>query len=76
MELYVRKDLPAIEYFDVANELARFVMTIQDRYIVLAISNKLSSSLESLKRQGIPVDRLLKTAEKHCKFNHLVHIKN
>ncbi len=62
--MYIRNDVPKIEYFDIASELVRFVLNMHDRNIILAIYNKLSSTLDSLKRQGIPVDRLLKTTNK------------
>jgi hypothetical protein len=57
-----------LEYFDIANELARFIFRKPKEDIVDAISNKLSSSLEALRRRGIPVDRLLKQINRQRKL--------
>jgi hypothetical protein len=55
--LYFRKDLAALNYIDIASELARFVFKSPPESVVDAISNRLSSSLESLIERGIHVDR-------------------
>jgi hypothetical protein len=60
--------MPDLEYFDIANELARFIFNKPKEHIVDAISNKLSSSLESLRRRGIPVDRLLNLSNQACEL--------
>ncbi|CAF1063458.1 unnamed protein product [Didymodactylos carnosus] len=61
--LYLHKELPAFDYVDIASELTRFVFKKPLDAVVHAISDKLASPLETLKRRGIPVDRLLKTIE-------------
>jgi hypothetical protein len=67
--LFIHRTLPSIDYIDVASELTRFVYKKPVDVIVHSISDKLSSPIETLKRRGIPVDRLLKIAEQ--KSNHL-----
>ena len=49
-----------LDYIDIATELTRFVCKKPLTNSVHSISEKLSSPLETLKRRGIPVDRLLK----------------
>ncbi|CAF4052719.1 unnamed protein product, partial [Adineta steineri] len=48
VNLYIHKDLPTLDYIDIA---------------IHSISDTLSSPLETLKRRGIPVDRLLKNKQ-------------
>ncbi len=59
MILYFRKDLLTLDYIDIASELARFVFKSPPETVVHTISDRLCSSLDSLSRRGIPVDRLL-----------------
>lgn len=59
--LFLRKDLLTIDYIDISSELTRFVTNKSNEAIIHSISDKLSSPLQTLKRRGIPVDRLLKT---------------
>ncbi|CAF1463258.1 unnamed protein product [Adineta ricciae] len=61
--LYIQKDIPVLDYIDIATELTRYVYKKPLDALVHSISDKLASSLETLKRRGIPVDRLLKTQE-------------
>lgn len=61
--LYIRKDLSTLDFIDIATELTRFVYNKPLDALVHSISDKLASPLETLKRRGIPVDRLLKLAE-------------
>ena len=61
VRLYIEKDVPTLDYVDVATELTRFVHQRPLNALVYAISEKLASPLDTLKRRGIPVDRLLKT---------------
>ena len=56
-----------MDYIDIASELTRFVYKKPIDTIVHAMSDKLASPLETLKRRGIPVDRLLKSAEQQRK---------
>ncbi|UJR19550.1 hypothetical protein I4U23_022680 [Adineta vaga] len=63
VNLYIHKDLPTFDYIDIANELTRFVHKKPLETLVHSISDKLSSPLETLKRRGIPVDRLLKNKQ-------------
>jgi hypothetical protein len=57
--LYFQKHIREFDYIDIASELARFVFKKPLDTVVHAISDKLASPLETLKRRGIPVDRLL-----------------
>ncbi|CAF4112088.1 unnamed protein product [Rotaria sp. Silwood2] len=62
--LYIHKDVSTLDYIDIATELMRFVCKKSvDNTLVHSISDKLASPLEALKRRGIPVERLLKSAE-------------
>ncbi|CAF2792873.1 unnamed protein product [Rotaria sp. Silwood2] len=61
--LYIHKDIPTLDYIDIATELTRFVYKKPLDTLVHSISDKLASPLETLKRRGIPVDRLLKNPE-------------
>ncbi|CAF0896436.1 unnamed protein product, partial [Adineta steineri] len=63
VNLYIHKDLPTLDYIDIASELTRFVHRKPLEILVHSISDKLSSPLETLKRRGIPVDRLLKNKQ-------------
>lgn len=65
--LYINKHIPALDYIDIASELTRFVYKKPVNSIVHAMSDKLASPLETLKRRGIPVDRLLKSVEQQRK---------
>ncbi|CAF3159133.1 unnamed protein product [Rotaria sp. Silwood2] len=60
--LYIQKDISTLDYIDIATELTRFVYKKPLDALVHSISDKLASPLETLKRRGIPVDRLLKLA--------------
>ena len=66
--LYLHKDIPALDYIDIASELTRFVYRKALDTLVHSISDKLSSPLETLKRRGIPVDRLLKNPKQQRKL--------
>jgi hypothetical protein len=66
--LYIQKDLPTFDYIDIATELTRFVFKKRIDVFVHAVSDKLTSPLERLKRRGIPVDRLLKSVEQQREF--------
>ena len=59
MSLYFQKNIRQFDYIDIASELARFVFKKPLDTIVHTISDKLASPIETLKRRGIPVDRLL-----------------
>lgn len=59
MSLYFQKHIREFDYIDIASELARFVFKKPLDTIVHTISDKLASPLETLKRRGVPVDRLL-----------------
>ncbi|CAF2065382.1 unnamed protein product [Rotaria magnacalcarata] len=62
--LYVLATQSVFDYFDIADELARFAIKKNfNMDIVYVISSKLSLPLEMLKRRGIPVDRLMKNPE-------------
>ncbi|CAF3429660.1 unnamed protein product [Rotaria socialis] len=61
--LYIHKDISTLDYIDIATELTRFVCKKPLDTLVHSISDKLSSPLGTLKRRGIPVDRLLKSSE-------------
>ncbi|CAF1590939.1 unnamed protein product, partial [Adineta steineri] len=63
VNLYIHKDLPTLDYIDIVSELTRFVHRKPLETLVHSISDKLSSPLETLKRRGIPVDRLLKNKQ-------------
>lgn len=69
VRLFIDKDIPTLDYIDIAMELTRFVHKKPLDALVHAISDKLVSPLETLKRRGIPVDRLLKTVQQQRKFN-------
>ena len=57
--MYFQKHIREFDYIDIASELARFVFKKPLDTIVHTISDKLASPLETLKRRGVPVDRLL-----------------
>ncbi|CAF4445496.1 unnamed protein product, partial [Rotaria magnacalcarata] len=59
--LYFRNDKTAsqVYYTDIASELARFVFKSPPETVIYTISDRLSSSLNSLRRRGVPVDDLL-----------------
>ncbi|CAF3997273.1 unnamed protein product [Rotaria sp. Silwood2] len=57
--LYFQKHIREFDYIDIASELARFVFKKPLDTVVHTISDKLASPLETLKRRGVPVDRLL-----------------
>ena len=63
MILFIQKDISTLDYIDISTELTRFVFKKAQDNVVHSISDKLSSPLETLKRRGIPVDRLLKTQQ-------------
>ncbi|CAF1437007.1 unnamed protein product, partial [Rotaria sordida] len=72
--LYIRKDLPTLDYIDISTELTRFFYKKPLDTLVHSISDKLSSALETLKRRGTPVDRLLKVKEQQP-INFKLHIQ-
>ena len=68
--LFIQKDLIHLDYIDISSELTRFVYKKPIDSLVHSISDKLSSPLETLKRRGIPVDRLLKIRQQQqCKIS-------
>ena len=69
VRLFIHKDIPTFDYIDIATELTRFVHKKPLDTLVHSISDKLVSPLETLKRRGIPVDRLLKTVQQQRKFD-------
>jgi hypothetical protein len=73
--LYIQKDIQMIDYIDIATELTRFVYKKPLDALVHSISDKLASPLETLKRRGIPVDRLLKSAEQQRKTNIYIYLQ-
>ncbi|CAF3809992.1 unnamed protein product [Rotaria sp. Silwood1] len=58
--LYVQKHIRAFDYIDIASELARFVFKKPFDTVAHTIGDKLASPLQTLKRRGIPIDRLLR----------------
>ena len=76
MLLFIHRDLPSIDYIDVASELTRFVYKKPVDVIVHSISDKLSSPIETLKRRGIPVDRLLKIGDQKSNSPRLLTTTN
>jgi hypothetical protein len=76
--LYIQRDILTLDYIDIATELTRFVYKKPLDALVHSISDKLASPLETLKRRGIPVDRLLKSTEQQrkpdLKYLHLCTI--
>lgn len=64
MSLYFQKQIREFDYIDIASELARFVFRKPLETAVHAISDKLASPLETLKRRGVPVDRLLQQQQR------------
>jgi len=62
--LYIQKDISILDYVDIATELTRFVYKKPLDALVHSISDKLVSPLETLKRRGVPVDRLLKITQR------------
>lgn len=71
VNLYIHQDIPTLDYIDIAMELTRFVHKKPLDALAHSISDKLASPLETLKRRGIPVDRLLKTVQQQRKFAHV-----
>ncbi len=70
--LFILKDIQTLDYIDIATELTRFVCKKPVDTSIHSISDKLSSSLETLKRRGVPVNRLLKINQQQRKtFIHL-----
>ncbi|CAF2129449.1 unnamed protein product, partial [Rotaria magnacalcarata] len=69
--LYFRKDetVSQLDYTDIASELTRFVFKSPPETVIYTISDRLSSSLDSLRRRGVPVDDSL---DKH--FTYLAQI--
>ncbi|CAF1595404.1 unnamed protein product [Rotaria magnacalcarata] len=61
--LYFRKGETAsqLDYTDIASELTRFVFKSPPETVIYTISDRLSSSLDSLRRRGVPVDDSLDT---------------
>ncbi|CAF1131373.1 unnamed protein product [Adineta steineri] len=60
--LYLRQDLSTsnYDYLDIARELAQFVFKAPSESVIDTIYKRLSLSLESLERHGLPVTTLLK----------------
>ncbi|CAF1649383.1 unnamed protein product [Rotaria sordida] len=65
--LYFQKHIHAFDYIDIASELVRFIFKKSPDTIVHTISDKLASPLETLKRRGIPVDRLLQYKQQYIR---------
>ncbi|CAM4809029.1 unnamed protein product [Rotaria magnacalcarata] len=65
--LYFQKHIREFDYIDIASELARFVFRKPLDTVVHMISDKLASPLETLKRRGVPVDRLLQHNQFHVR---------
>jgi len=61
--IYLRKNIVHIDYYDVAAELGAFCFTKEANY-THDINDKLALPKETLRRKGIPVDRLLKGTQK------------
>lgn len=61
--MYLRRDVETIEHFEVASELCRFVVAKQNEMYFDSVTNRLVVPLDTLKKRGIPVDRLMKTNE-------------
>ncbi|CAF4004561.1 unnamed protein product, partial [Adineta steineri] len=61
--------LPTLDYIDIASELTRFVHRKPLEILVHSISDKLSLPLETLKRRGISVDRLLKNKQRNRSYS-------
>jgi hypothetical protein len=57
--LYLHRASKMIDYYDVAAELTRALFAEATEELIARTTLYLSSSLDSLKRQGLPVDRLL-----------------
>ncbi|UJR22115.1 hypothetical protein I4U23_025179 [Adineta vaga] len=77
--LYFQKQIREFDYIDIASELARFVFKKPLDTAVHAISDKLASPLETLKRRGVPVDRLLQQQQQqqqqHNNNNHQQNLR-
>ncbi|CAF1508202.1 unnamed protein product [Adineta steineri] len=65
--LYLRKDILQIDYHDIAVELVAFCFKKGVNYLH-DINEKLESSIEILRRRGIPVDRLLQNTQQEGDF--------
>ena len=61
MTLYIRKDIPSLDYLDIGRELVQFGFNKSVEYLH-EISSKLELTEEQLERRGIPVHRLLLNA--------------
>ena len=62
--LYLLRDHPTVDYFQVASEIARFVFVKSSETYFDAICSRLELSLEKLRERGIPVGRLVKHVER------------
>jgi hypothetical protein len=62
--LYLRAEIPDIDYFDIATELSRFTLEKPNDF-VHTIKDRLSSSLRELERRGVPIDLLLKNKQQN-----------
>ena len=62
MTLYYEKHLRDFDYYEIATELAHFVFKKGfDAANIYVICDRLSSSLDMLKRRGVPINRLVKS---------------
>ncbi|UJR29713.1 hypothetical protein I4U23_017262 [Adineta vaga] len=73
--LFILKNLSTLDYIDIASELTRFVSKKAIHSLIHSISDKLSSPLETLKRRGIPVDRLLKIQQQTLQLSSPIEHK-
>ncbi|CAF1527188.1 unnamed protein product [Adineta steineri] len=65
--LYLQANVPETEYLDVATSLAQFVLRKPSDEQISIIKDKLSLSLEILKRRNVPVNQLEEQKEKQLK---------
>ena len=71
--LYCDKNLREFDYYEIAAELAHFVfMKGFDAANIYVICDRLASSLDMLKRRGVPIDRLVKS--NHGEQGKVVHV--
>ncbi|CAF3536801.1 unnamed protein product [Rotaria socialis] len=71
--LYIRKDATSLRYRDIANKLATFVLKKPEEH-VQNIRDKLELSIEELKREGIPVERLLENTPDIPKLDRMTEL--
>ncbi|CAF4967466.1 unnamed protein product, partial [Rotaria magnacalcarata] len=71
--LYIRKGPTSLRYRDIANKLATFVLKRPEEHIQ-NIRDKLELSIEELKREGIPVERLLESTPDIPKLDRIAEL--